>query len=296
MKTELTGMKASVIDYFRKDFFMEVVASISLAVGIVVFSAPNNIIGGGVTGIAIILNYITKLPIGFLTFCLNLPLIVLGFWKIGKTFMIKTFRMVVMISFTTDTLTPYLPLYKGNTILASLFAGVFIGLGLGIIMLRGGSTGGTDIIVKLVKKKNPHVQLGSIVFATDLVVILGGSIVFREIEVILLGIICTYAQSEVINRMVKGEDERWMLLSITKNPQNVASAIMSDVDRGATIFRCEGAYSGEEMGMVLSVMESSEIVKAKRAIKDVDPTAFNVVTSAAETLGEGFKSIHNEDN
>ncbi len=127
-------------------------------------------------------------------------------------------------------------------------------------------------------------------------VILGGSIVFREIEVILLGIICTYAQSEVINRMVKGEDERWMLLSITKNPQNVASAIMSDVDRGATIFRCEGAYSGEEMGMVLSVMESSEIVKAKRAIKDVDPTAFNVVTSAAETLGEGFKSIHNEDN
>ena len=296
MKPELTSLKTSVIDYFKKDFLMEIIASVSFAIGVVTFSAPNNIIGGGVTGVAIILNYLTNIPIGLLTFCLNFPLIIFGFWKIGRLFMIKTFRVVILTSFATDFLTPYLPLYEGNTILASLFAGVFIGITLGIVMLRGGSTGGTDIIVKYIKKKRPHMQLGSVVFLTDLVVILGGSIVFKDIEVILLGIICTYATSEVINRMIKGDDERWMLISITRDYKKVASAIMSDVDRGATIFKCEGAYSGEEMGMVLSVMESSEIVKAKRAIKQVDPKAFNLVSSVAETLGEGFKNIHNEDN
>ncbi len=296
MKSEISGVKASVIDYFKRDFLMEIIAAVSFAVGVVTFSAPNNIIGGGVTGVAIILNYLTNLPIGFLTFCLNFPLILFGFWKIGKSFMIKTFRVVVLISFTTDLLTPYLPTYDSNIILASLFAGVFIGITLGIVMLRGGSTGGSDIIVKYIKKKNPHMQLGNVVFLTDIVVILGGSVVFKDIEVILLGIICTYATSGVINRMVKGDEERWMLISISKDYKNVANSIMSNVDRGATIFKCEGAYSGEEMGMVLSVMESSEIVKAKRAVKQVDPKAFNLVSSVAETLGEGFKNIHNEDN
>ena len=288
--------KASCLNYFKDGFLMEIIASVSYAVGITMFSAPNNIIGGGVSGIAIIVNYLINVPIGLLSFIFNLPLIVIGFRYIGKSFMIKTFRIIVFTSAAIDLLEPVLPKYQGNDILASLFAGVFIGLGLAIIMMRGGSTGGTDIIVKLLKKNHPHLQLGSIVFVTDLVVILGGAVVFREIEVILLGIICTYAQSEVINRMIKGDDERWMLLSVTKDYKNVADAVMREADRGATVLKCEGAYSGEPMGAVMCVMESSEIVKAKRAIKEVDPSAFNIVTSVAETLGQGFKDIHNEDN
>ena len=288
--------KESFLNYLKEGLFMEIIASISYAVGITMFSAPNNIIGGGVSGIAIIVNYLIHIPIGLLSFLLNLPLIMIGFKYIGKSFMVKTFRIIVFTSAAIDLLEPYLPKYKGNDILASLFAGVFIGLGLAIIMMRGGSTGGTDIIVKLLKKKNPHLQLGSIVFATDLVVILGGAVVFKDIEVILLGIICTYAQSEVINRMIKGEDERWMLLSVTADSKNVADAVMKESDRGATILHGEGAYSGKQMGVVMCVMESSEVVKAKKAIKEVDPSAFNVVTTVAETLGQGFKDIHNDDN
>lgn len=210
--------------------------------------------------------------------------------------MVRTFRVVVILSTVIDALTPFLPTYTSNIILASVFSGLFIGLSLGIILMRGGSTGGTDIIVKLIKRRHPHLKMGNVVMMTDFVVILGGAIVFRDIEVILLGIICTYTQGEVINRMIKGEDERWMLLAITKQYKDISERVMEVTDRGATIIKCFGAFSGGEMAIVLCVMSSREVFGAKKVIKEVDPKAFTIVTSAAETLGEGFKDIYKEEN
>ncbi|MEG1972009.1 MAG: YitT family protein [Oscillospiraceae bacterium] len=293
---KLAKLKKSTFDYLRHDFFMEVLAGISFAVGVAVFSSPNKIVGGGVTGIAIILNNLFNLPIGSLTFFLNLPLIVIGFLYVGRGFMLRTFRVVILFSVIVDGLTPFLPTYTGNTILASVFSGILIGLTLGIILMRGGSTGGTDILVKLIKKHNPHLPMGNVVMLTDVVVILGGAVVFRDIEVILLGIICTYVQSAVINRMIEGEDERWMMLAITKRYKEISLRVMEEVDRGATVIKCFGAFSGDEMGIVLCVMASREVFIAKRVIKEMDPKAFTIVTSATETLGEGFKDILKEEN
>lgn len=286
-------MQTAIKQYFKEDFLKEMVAIVLYGVAVEMFVAPNQIVTGGITGISLILNNLFSIPIGTTTMVLNLPLFVVGFQKLGRGFIIRTLRIVFLLSVFIDVVMPYFPKYEGEKLLAALFGGVLLGIALAIVLTNGGSTGGTDIIVKLVHVKKPHMSLGNIVMLTDLVIVVLGAIVYRDIETILYGIVLLYVSGVMLDRVVKGSDERWMVLTMSKKGEEISKGIQNEVGRGTTLINATGGYSGDEMPLLLCVVDAREMFALKKVIKRCDPRAFVIVSQAAEILGEGFKDFNN---
>ena len=197
MKKELS-LTVKIRQYFKTEFLTELSAALMVALGIKVFSAPNLIVGGGVSGIASVLYVLFGLPIGAVSLALNLPLLFIGWRKLGNRFTFRTLRVVAVISLVTDIALADVPAYLGEKLIAAIFAGIFLGIGLGIILNRGDSTGGTDILVKLIQLKFRHVTLGSIVMLTDVVVVAAAALAYKSIDTVLYGSIMIIVSSAVI--------------------------------------------------------------------------------------------------
>lgn len=287
-------MTKAVKAYFKEDFFKEMIAVVLYGIGVEMFVAPNQIVTGGVTGVSLILNHLLGLPIGTLTLAMNLPLLALGWRKLGRSFLLRTLRTVALISIFIDVVMPYFPKYNGEKLLAALFGGVLLGISLAIVLTNGGSTGGTDIVVKLLLLKNPHVSLGNMVMLTDIVVVVAGALVYRDIETILYGVVMIYVSGEVIDRMVKGSDARWMVLAMSTRGEEISRQVQGEIGRGTTIINATGGYSGQNIPILLCVVDAREMFALKKIIRRCDTRAFVIVSQAAEILGEGFKDILKE--
>lgn len=263
------------------------------ALGVHCFTAPNNIAPGGVTGLATIVSFVTDLNIGILITLMNIPLLIAGFFLLNRGTMIKTLIGVVVLSVMTDWLLKDVPVYvadSGGGILAAIFGGLLMGAGQGIVYAREGTTGGTDIINKIINRFKPEIKLGQISFLVNAAVALSGYIVYKNLDVVLYAVVSVFVQSRVIDGLVYGGLEGKFLMIFSEKPQEIADRLLK-LKRGVTLLSGEGAYSGENRQVVCIAVHKNEYVKVKRIVKQTDPNAFVIITGASEVLGKGFQKL-----
>ncbi len=285
------GTKKGIIKDFAVDILFDIAAAILYAVSVNMFTAPNQIAPGGVTGLATILNYLLGVPIGITTFLINVPLVILGLIFLGKAFTLKTLKTVVFFSLFVDLLNPILQPYTRDHLLASLFGGILMGAALGLVFLRGSTTGGTDILGRLIQLPMPHVQIGKLIMLTDGLILLLSTIVYHNIETAMYGVIVIFLDGKVIDTILYGYDTGKQLMVISDSNEEIGRRVMGELERGATFFQARGAYSNEEKDVLMCIVKRNQFGKVKKIIKEIDPDAFVIVTEAGEVIGDGFKSI-----
>ena len=276
------------------DIAVIAVAAVVFSVGVVCFISPNDIAPGGGTGIAIILSELTGLSLGTLIAAVNIPLIVAGFVLLDKRIMAKTLISVALITLLTDYVLADIPVYvadDGNGILAAVFGGVFMGGGIGLTYAREATSGGTDIVAKIISRFKPEMKLGRIQFIADAVIILAGLAVFRNLDAALYAVISVFVQAKLVDMLVYGGQESRLLMIFSEIPQELAKKLL-EAERGVTLLHGEGAYSGSDKRVIVTAVYKSDYAKIKRLVKQTDPAAFMVVTSAGEVFGKGFQPLN----
>ncbi len=290
----MNDKKRRVLDLLVDNLFW-FLGCVSYSAGVTVFAVPNNIAQSGMTGIAIILNYLIHTPIGITNFCLNVPLFILAWIFIGRKFTFKTLWVTSLLSAVMDIMTSLIgkgiiPVYNsGDRLLACIFCGILCGFGLSMVFLRNATTGGTDIIMRLLKRKLPHFSMGRLIMILDAAVVAAAAVVFRSVESALYAAILIFISSTVVDRILYGASNGKILLVFTEKAHEVSSMITSNTRRGVSIFPVEGGYTGENKNMLMIVLRSDEVARVRRLIKNADPKTFIVITEAKEILGEGFK-------
>lgn len=275
------------------DVVIIIAASAVYSLGVHCFISPNEIAPGGVTGIAVVISAVYPVKVGTLIFALNIPLMILGFIFLNKATMIKTIISVAAITVLTDIFDGLLPTYSaegGNGILAALFGGALMGIGLGLNYQREGTSGGTDIIIKMIQKLAPDLKIGAVTAVLDIFVVAFGMYVYRDINVVLFAVVAIYIQSKLIDFLVYGTQESRFLLIFSESSGEIAEKLLEQ-RRGVTLFKAEGAYSGDEREVIATAVHRTAYSKVKRLIRETDPAAFVITTSAGEVLGEGFMKI-----
>ena len=275
------------------DSFLVLLGTAVYAFGLYYFVEPSNTAPGGVSGIALLVNYATGFPVGIASALINFPLLILGLVFLGKEFILKTLLSVASFTVIYDyILTPLnIPYYGGERLMASLYGGVVTGVGLGLVFYAAGSTGGTDIVTKLVQRRFPHMQLGRILLFVDLAIVGASIIVYRSIESALYAVIVIYANTQLINLVVYGGDSGRLLYILSAHYREITDAILSTVDRGVTLLHGEGGYTGEEKKVVLCAVRKNEYHKVKKLVRGIDPDAFIIAAESFEVEGEGFKAM-----
>lgn len=275
-----------------KDTINDIIGSFSLSVGLYCFAEKVNIAPGGVSGIAIMIKYLTGLPIGLLTLLMNIPLLLIAYKFMGRSFTLRTLRTVVLNTLIIDTIvTPFFPQYSGDRLLGALFGGVCMGAGLGVVFLHGSSTAGTDIIGYLVEKRFPHMQIGKALMLVDCIILASSTLVFQNIESGLYGVVALFVQTLVINQIVYGVEKGRNLFIISQKSKEIADRILRERDRGATFLDAHGAYSGKPTAVLMCVVRVWEYHHIKEIVYEEDPSAFVIATEAEHILGEGFSKI-----
>lgn len=275
------------------DIIIVLLASAVYSLGVHCFISPNNIAPGGVTGVSIVLSTLTPVKVGTLIFAFNIPLMILGFIFLNKATMIKTVISVTAITVLTDLFGELVPTYSaegGNGIMAALFGGALMGIGLGLNYQREGTSGGTDIIIKMIQRRNPDLKIGVITAVLDIFVVGFGMLVYRDINVVLFAVVAIFIQSKFIDFLVYGTQESRFLMIFSERSKEISQRLLEQ-HRGVTLFKAEGAYSGTERQVIATAVHRTAYSKVKRIVREVDPKAFVITTSAGEVLGEGFGQL-----
>lgn len=258
------------------------------SIGVCCFAVPNSIAQSGFTGIAVIVNHLFSLPVGIVNLALNIPMLILMWIFLGRQLVARTLWVTVILSTALDVFGAIMPTYTGDTLLASLFCGILEGAGLGLITITGATSGGTDIVARLIHKKWKFITIGKVVLVADALVIISNMIVFRSIESGLYAIITIFASTRLIDSMVYGTGNGKMLMIITEKPEEISKAIITSSHRGVSIVPVVGAYTGENKNMLICVARRHEIPGIIRTAKAIDHKTFIIVSEANEILGEGF--------
>ena len=271
------------------DLLVYILGGIIYSVAVLLFLSANEISPGGITGIATVLNYLFMLPIGTVMFLLNIPILIIGFMKLGGVFILKTTVATVIISIILDVVEAFLPAVKVDPILAAVFGGLLMGLGVSMFMLRGATTGGVDIIAKLINRRFPHITVGRLMLLSDAVVVALSAFAYKNVESALYSVIALYASSRVIDMMLYGADKGKIVYIITEKSAEMSREIMSLVKRGITVIGVTGAYTGRRLDMLMCTVRRNEVSAVCRLARENDRGAFIVIAEAGEIFGEGFK-------
>lgn len=255
------------------------------------FFEPNSIAYGGVTGIAQIINvFLPQVGIGTFIICLNLPLFLLGWKFLGGTALVKSLYTMAVSSVMIDLLAWLVEFAPMDPLLASLYGGVLLGLSLGMVFRQGATTGGTDLAASLLKLRLAWLPLGKLLMVLDLMVITAAAMVFGRLDSALYGIVGLVISTFVIDKVLYGLDDTKVAYIISDHVEEIKQVILVDMDRSATLIRGVGAYSGQDKNVILCAFKQKEIVTLKKAVKDIDPSAFMIVCQANEVLGDGFRA------
>lgn len=278
-----------------KEFFMLAVGSLLCSVGIGLFLDPNKLAPGGVSGISIILSSILPIETGTIIFLVNIPLVLLGFWKLGCKMMLRTFYCVVWLSFATNNMMVWFGEYStDDKLLAALAGGVLVAIGIGIIMKMGSTSGGTDIIVRIIRKKYPHIKTNMIFSIVDFSIVVCSAFIFKDIVVAMYATIAVVTQNIVLDKVLYGSDEAKMIFIISDQSTAIADKLLKDVDVGVTFIKGQGAYSKKEKDIIMAVVKKPLSPRIEEVVKEVDSSAFMIFTSANEIYGQGYKNILGE--
>ena len=268
--------------------FDTVLGSAIFALGFSLFLAPNDMSAGGISGLALIFVELTGIgSVGTLSILINLPLFILGGLKIGKQFFAGSLLGMVLSSILIDAFA-FIPFPTLEPLISVLYGGVICGLGLGIVFICGTSTGGSDILVRLLKLKYRNVPIGQISMCFDAIVVILTGIVFKDVTKSLYTCITVFLCSQVIDAVVYRFDYSKVALIISTEHQKIADAIGKKLDRGATLLHGEGSYTHREMKVVLAAVKKQQVAELKELVMEIDPKAFVIVQEAHQVLGDGF--------
>ena len=273
-----------------KNYALITRVSVLYGAGASLFLSPNNLVPGGITGVAMILNRYLPFSVGTIFMALNVPIIAVALYKFGYKFIISTFYTICCVSVFTDVFARFGALTK-EPLLAVFTGDILIAFSIGIVFRCGATTGGADIIVKLLRLKYPHIKTGKLFMLFDLCVISLSGILFNNIDAALYAFIGLFVMSAVVDMVLYGQDEAKMVFIISEKSEMLAEKIMVDVDAGVTFLTGRGAYSKKEKDVILCVIKKSTYPKVEEVIKETDPNAFLIVTHANEIYGEGYKDI-----
>lgn len=276
-----------------KEYIFITIGVLLVALSLEFFLAPNKIAAGGVTGIAIIVNsYIPKLQIGLIVLILNIVLLIIGFIVIGNKFGAKTIYSSLMLSgiiWVIDRVATPDMVVTRNQLLASVFGTFLSGIGLGIVFNQNASTGGTDILAKILNKFI-HVDIGKSLLAVDFIVTLFAGISFGA-EAGMYALLSVIINGVVIDTVIEGLNVSRQVFVISAKNDLISKFIIDELERGCTILHGSGGYTKENTYILYTVLGRKEFIKLKGYIKEVDTKAFISITHAHEVLGEGFKDI-----
>ena len=259
------------------------------------FVAPNQIAMGGVTGLAQIVNALVPvLPVGVLSMLVNVPLFLAGWRLLGGRLLVSSLYAMAVSSLAIDVIAWMHTFPPMDPILATLYGGAGMGVGLGLVFSQGATTGGTDIIGKLLKLKFPWLPIGKLVMIPDMVVVILAAVVFGTVNAALYGLIQMYLLSKVMDMILYGWDTSRVAYIITDRWEETVQGLL-DMNRGVTLLQGKGAYTGAEKQVLLVAFRQREIVPIKRMLREIDPKAFFIVCDAHEILGEGFGDYQKEE-
>lgn len=278
------------------DLIWLLVGAVLYGVGTHCFIAPANIAPGGAMGVALMINYVSDLPVGLLTVLINLPLLALAWKQLSKRFALRTAIACVVCAVVLDWMVaPILPIYSGDLLLGSLYGGVIVGAGMALIFLSGSTTGGSDVVGYLLQRQFPALSIGWALMLVDSAILLLSIGVFQSVDAALFGLLNLYAQTKVIDMILYGSDGGSEVKIITQHPQKVSQRVIEELERTTTILKGQGAYRKQEAYLVLCMVRKAEFPRLKRMIQETDPEAFVMVTEGTRAFGLGFHHFSQEE-
>ncbi|MFP3916548.1 YitT family protein [Lysinibacillus telephonicus] len=266
--------------------FMVMIGAIVMAVGLELFLVPNNVMDGGIVGVSIIASHLIGLPLGLFIFILNLPFIFLGYKQIGKTFALTTALGITVLSVTTILLHHIHP-FTSDLLLATVFGGIILGLGVGIVIRFGGCLDGTEVLAILFNKKLPF-SVGEIILFINLIIFTVAGFVFTW-EKAMYSIVAYYIAAKMIDIVVQGMEESKSVYIISDEIDEIGRAIMDRLGRGVTYLHGEGAYTGDNKKVIFCIITRLEESKMKEIVKSIDDNAFLAIGNISEVRGGRFK-------
>ena len=285
----------------KKDMFLD---GLFLSAGAVVYAAavtsltaPNNIAPGGVTGLCTMLNYLFGTPIGLMSFLINIPIIIWAVVEIGYKLVIRTMAAIALSSLLIDVFSGFMPVYRGDPILVAVFSGVCEGLGLSLTFIRGATTGGTDMVARLLERRMPHLSMGKLMLALDGVIVAASAVVFGSSENAMYACIAIFVSTSIIDAILYGTDAGTGKLFYVMSPKvrEMGERVIREMDRTVTYLDSHGGYSKEPGETMLCVVRRFEVYQVQSMIREEDKNAFVIVGDAGQITGEGFRPMRSDD-
>ncbi len=277
------------------DFVVSLIGCFIFSYAYYGFLMPNEIATGGVGGISSALTSSFGFKMGVLLFCINTPLLILAFIFLGKKFTFNTTLVIVETSFMLDYVSPLLPRYTGQQLLGTIFGSFLLGLGISIIFTRGFTTGGTDIIGRLLQLKFPSMSIGKLMMLTDFFIICLSSYIYtfgdgpnNAIESAMYGLICTFIYTKTIDTLLAGTEQKKVIYIMSDKNQQIIECLIESLHRGLTSFNVKKVYSQKAAEMIMCIIKSNEITKVKSIIKKCDSSAFLMILNAEDVIGGQF--------
>ena len=261
------------------------------SVALEIFLVPNEIVDGGITGISIMASHLTKLPLGAFIFTLNIPFLILGYYQIGKTFVLSTLFSIVALSLGVSILIP-VPGLTNDTLLAAVFGGIILGIGVGLVVRYGGSLDGTEIVAIVISKQSGF-SVGEVVMFFNIFILSSAGLLFGW-DRAMYSLIAYFIAFKVIDLTIEGLDESKAVMIVSEKPDEIAEVLLARLGRGVTYLEGKGGYSGEAKGVLYSVITRLEIAKLKAIIDEIDEGAFVTINDVHDVFGGKLKkkSIH----
>ena len=284
---------------FLKNYALLTVGAFIYACGIAIFLDPNHLAPGGVSGVSIILNNYIPIGTGIWIFLINIPLMILGLIVFKFSFLMGTLYATAfssaIIEIIDRALSHLIPDMQEHLLLAAAAGGALVAIGIGLVFRGGGSTGGFDIVVKLLRRKFRHMKTGILYLVLDTAVILLSAIAFHDVLVAMYAVVTVFVNSTVLDIVLYGKDNAKLVYIITDSPDTVADRLMKEVETGVTLLHGEGAFTKKDKKVLMCVLHDHQYPQLRDVVKQEDKHAFLIVTKATEIFGEGYKNHYAEE-
>lgn len=275
---------------------------VKIVVGCLIYSAsfrffiyPNDVVLGGVVGIATIINYLTELPVGVMTIVFNIPLFIFSWKHFGLKFLVASLLAMLLSSSLMDLLENVNFVATNDPLLAAVIGGAIKGFGLGLVYSTTATVGGTDIIAKFLRRKYQHINFSTFILVMDVVIFIVFALLFGKLDSAMYSAICMFITSQVVDIVLYGAVNSKVCYVITDESVAVKEAIVGKLRRGVTYIHGEGAWSGQQKNIILCVIKRNQIVELKKLVREIDEKAFMIVSDSREVFGKGFTHIADEN-
>ena len=289
--------KRKKVKNFLLDMLFILAGSMIYGLSVNAFTSPNHIAPGGVTGLSTLINYVFGTPIGLMAFLINIPIIIWAIVEIGYKLVLKTMIAIVLSSTMIDVFSYFIPAYRGDMILVALFAGLCEGVGLSLTFIRGATTGGTDMLARLLGRRMPHMSMGKLMLAIDGVIVVISAFVYGSIENAMYACIVIFVSTKLIDSILYGTDSGTGKLFFVMSPKvrAMGDRIIKELDRTVTYLDSHGGYTREPGETMICAVRRFEVYHIQMIIREEDRDAFVIVGDAGEITGEGFRPVRSDD-